>query len=409
MLTGHSSEIAERAGARLKIKAVAVADLSKARDLPLSPEIFTDDAAWVVGHPEVQVVVEVIGGLDPAHQLIRKALAAGRHVVTANKEVVSTYSQELFEAAAASQVEIAFEAAVAGGIPIIKPLRESLAGDRVRRVMGVINGTTNFILTRMTEDGVGFEEALEEAQRLGYAEADPSSDIEGADAAAKLAILSSIAFDTHVSVGDVFCEGITGVTSRDIAFAKTLGYAIKLLAVGERSDGEVSVRVHPAMIGEHHPLASVRENFNAVFVEAEQAGELMFYGRGAGGAPTATSVVGDIIDIARNVVSGNRGITHHFDQQALRVRPMGETTSHYYLLLEVLDRAGVLAQVATRFADHDVSIQSVWQEGFGDEARLVLVTHKARERDFQALLGELRGLDVVEEVASAMRVQSDED
>jgi homoserine dehydrogenase len=409
MLQDHSDEIAERAGAELHIRTIAVRDLSKERSVFIEKDIWTDDPVSVVDHPEVDIVVEVMGGTDPAHQLMMKALGAGKHVVTANKEVVSRHAKELFDAADAAGVDFSFEAAVAGGIPIIKPLKESLAGDRVTRVMGIVNGTTNFILTRMTEDGVDFESALAEATRLGYAEADPSADLEGFDAAAKLAILSSIAFDASLSADDVYREGITGVNQRDIAFAKTLGYVVKLLAIGERSDGQVSARVHPAMIPEHHPLAGVRENFNAVFVEAEQAGELMFYGRGAGGAPTATSVVGDIVDMARNIVSGGRGVGHLSHKQLAKVRPMGETTTHYYLLLEVLDRAGVLATVAKSFADHDVSIQSVWQEGFGDEARLVLVTHKAKETNFQSLIADLKDLNVVEEVASAMRVQSDED
>lgn len=404
MLSSHADEVRERSGATLQIRRVAVRNLSKERDVPLARELFVDDPQRVVDDPEIDILVEAIGGIEPARSLILAAMQKGKHVVSANKELISTLGSEIFEAAEENGVDFYFEASVAGGVPIVRPLMESLAGERITRVLGIVNGTTNFILTRMTEDGLEFDQALAEAERLGYTELDPSADIEGFDPAAKIAILASIAFHSRIVAGDVYREGITSVSQRDIAFARTLGYTVKLLAMAEAVDGEVAVRVHPAMIPVTHPLASVRENLNAVFVEGELVGELMFYGRGAGGSPTATAVVGDLVDVARNIMTGGRGVRPGWHRAPARIRHMDETISQYYILLEVLDRTGVLAQVAQAFADNDVSIKSVWQEGFGDEARLVMVTHRARERNFQSLLADLRSLEVVEEVASAMRV-----
>jgi len=409
ILSLNSDEISERIGARLEVKRVAVRNLSKERDVPVSKELFTNDPRSVIEADDVQIVVEVMGGIEPARSLMLDAMSAGKNIVSANKELISTLGRDLFDHAEETDVDFYFEGSVAGGIPIIKPLKESLAGERLTRVMGIVNGTTNFILTRMSEQGLEFDQALAEAERLGYTELDPTADIEGFDAAAKLSILASIAFNARVVAGDVYREGITGVSQRDIAFARTLGYVVKLLAIAERVDGEVAVRVHPAMLPTTHPLASVRENLNAVFVEGEQVGELMFYGRGAGGPPTATSVVGDIVDVARNIQKGTHGVGCTCYGRSARIRHMDETLCQYYILLEVLDRPGVLAQVAQAFADNDVSIKSVWQEGFGDEARLVMVTHLAVEKNFQALVARLKGLEVVEEVASAMRVQSAED
>ena len=408
ILDAHSDEIAERAGARLEIRKVAVRNLGKTRDVPLSKEIFTSDPTEVTNDSSVQILVEVMGGIEPARTLMLDAMRSGKHVVSANKELIATLGRDLFEAAEGAGVDFYFEASVAGGIPIIRPLKESLTGDRVRRVMGIVNGTTNFILTKMSDDGLEFAEALAEAERLGYTELDPTADIEGFDAAAKLSILASIAFNARVVAGDVYREGITQVSAKDIVFGRSLGYAVKLLAIAEKIGEEIAVRVHPAMIPFPHPLASVRDNLNAVFVEGEQVGELMFLGRGAGGPPTATSVIGDIVDIARNIISGGRGTGCTCYRSDARIRPMDETKSQYYILLEVADRPGVLARVAQVFADNDVSIKSVWQEGLGEEARLVTVTHKSAERNFQSLLSDLKGLDVVREVASAMRVQDDE-
>jgi homoserine dehydrogenase len=409
ILAEHSDEIAERVGARLDIQRVAVRNLAKKRDTPVNPDVFTNDPSRVIDDPDVRIVVEVMGGIEPARSLALAAMKAGKHVVSANKELISTLGKDLFDQAEASSVDLYFEGSVAGGIPIIKPLKESLAGERIQRVMGIVNGTTNFVLTRMSEEGVEFDQALAEAERLGYTELDPTADIEGFDPAAKLAILASIAFNSRVVAGDVYREGITGITAADIAFAGQLGYAVKLLAIAESIDGEISARVHPAMIPLSHPLASVRDNLNAVFVEGSQVGELMFYGRGAGGPPTATSVVGDIVEVARNITTGARGIGCTCYRQAARIRHMEDTESQFYVLLEVVDLPGVLAKVAQAFADNDVSIKSVWQEGRGSEAGLVMVTHKALEKNFQLLLSDLRGLEVVHTITSVMRVQSDEE
>lgn len=407
-LAAHEGEITQRVGARLEVRKVAVRNLGKDRDVALPDSVFTDNATDVVSDPDIQVIIEVMGGIEPARSLILEAFAAGKHVISANKELIGTLGKELFDAADRAEVEFSFEAAVAGGVPIVRPLKESLAGESVERIVGILNGTTNYILTKMTEEEMEFGEALAEAQSLGYSELDPTADIEGFDAAAKLSILASIAFNANVVAGDVYREGITKVTLADIAFAENLGYAVKLLAIAEKVDGEIAMRVHPAMIPGTHPLASVRDNLNAIFVEGDKVGEVMFYGRGAGGGPTAISVIGDVIDVARHIVGGGTGVRHASTGTA-KVRPMNKTWSQYYVLLRIADRPGVLAKVAQAFTDNDVSIRSVLQEGFGDEASLIMVTHAALEQNFQALLTALRHLDIVEDVVSSMRVQSAED
>lgn len=399
-LIGENGDtIAARTGLRLEVARVAVRDLTKAREGFTG---FTDDAAGVVVDPDVDLIVEVIGGLDPAKDLVLAALEAGKPVVTANKELMAACGAELFDAAAKAGVDLLFEAAVAGAIPLMRPLRESLAGDRITRVLGIVNGTTNFILTRMTESGQSFAEALAEAQALGYAERDPTADVGGHDAAAKASIIASLAFGVRVVAGDVYREGITGVTADDIRMAGRLGYVVKLLAVIDDVGGEVAVRVHPTMVPVAHPLAAVRESFNAVFVEGAAAGELMFYGRGAGGRPTASAALGDVIDAAANLRQGtSAGVP---GLASARLRPMDEVRSQYYLSLDVADRPGVLEQVAAAFARHLVSIVQVLQTGMGEEARLVLVTHTARERDMQATVAELRELDSVDRVGTLLRV-----
>jgi homoserine dehydrogenase len=405
LLQEHSDEIAARLGARLVVGPVAVRDPARAREL--SVEHLTTDPGAVVDDPEVDIVVEVMGGVDPAQSLIERALKSGKSVVTANKELVATVGFDLAELADEHGAWLEYEAAVAGGIPIIKPLRESLAGDRVRRIMGILNGTTNYILTKMTEEGVDFADALAEAQRLGYAEADPAADVEGADAASKTAILASLAFDTRVVAGDVYREGITAVTATDIGHAKRMGYVIKLLGIAEEHDDQIGVRVHPCLVPAEHPLASVRESFNAVFVEAEAVGDLMFYGRGAGSLPTASAVVGDVVSIARGVLSGERpfnGLHRH----GRSVASFEDVTVQYYVLLDVADEAGVLAAVAATFGEHGVSIKSVWQEGHGDSAQLLLITHAAREGAMSTTLEQLRALSAVRDVASVMRVEGGE-
>jgi homoserine dehydrogenase len=415
LLSEHADAIEARLGARLVLGPVAVRTLARDRDVVV-PRL-TSDPHEVTGDPDVDIVVEVMGGIEPARSLITEALLAGKSVVTANKELISTLGRELLTLAHRKGVRLEYEAAVAGGIPIIKPMRESLAGDRVRKILGIVNGTTNYVLTKMTDDGATFGEALAEAQRLGYAERDPSADVEGYDAAAKAAILASIAFDTQVVAGDVYREGITRVTATDIAHAARMGYVIKLLAIAEDykdveasprpPHGELTVRVHPALIPVDHPLASVRDSFNAVFVRADAVGQLMFYGRGAGSLPTASAVLGDLVTVARGLLSRERPMNGPPARQRL-MRSIDEVTVQYYILLDVADQPGVLAAVASVFGANMVSIKSVWQEGEGESAQLLLITHAAKERDVQATLHDLRELYTVRSVASVMRVEGGE-
>jgi homoserine dehydrogenase len=412
LLESHRDDIERRAGCRLEVRKVAVRDPARARDVPLPPSAFVDDPIAVVEDPDVDIVCELIGGLEPAGALVLAAFDRDKPVVTANKELLATRGRELFDASDAKGLDLYFEAAVGGGIPLIRPLKESLTGERLRRVMGIVNGTTNFILTKMSEEGRGFADVLADAKRLGYAEADSSADVDGHDAAAKCAILASIAFNARVVASDVFREGIAGVTIEDIEFARRLGYVVKLLAIAEMEPGEdgderIAVRVHPAMIPAAHPLASVRDAYNAVFVEGPNVGELMFYGRGAGGEPTATAVVGDLVSVARNLLAGARGVgCTCFHERT--IRPMEEMTGQYYILLRVEDRPGVLAEIASVFGESDVSIKSVWQEGSGEDAQLVFITHRAREGPFQEAVAALRGLPAVVEVRSVLRVEAEE-
>ena len=408
----RGDEIAARTGLRLQVGRVAVRSLSKERDVALSADVLTTDAQSVVTDPAVDLVVEVIGGIEPARELIVDALKSGKPVVTANKELLANVGAELYAVAETAGVDLLFEAAVAGGIPIVRPLRESLVGEDVSRVMGIVNGTTNYILTKMTEERWSYAEALAEAQSLGYAERDPTADVEGFDAGAKAAIIATIAFGAKVVAGDVYHEGISGVTSTDIDHARRLGFQIKLLAIAERfDDGSVAVRVHPAMVPDTHPLASVRDSFNAVFVEGAAVGDLMFYGRGAGGFPTASAVLGDVIDAAANLAKGTHASIGSFGKADLR--PIDDLASAFYINLEVADRPGVLAAVAGVFGAHGVSIRSMEQEsvdgagtsaGDGSAARLIFITHSAREADLRATLHELRTLDAVRSVGSVLRV-----
>lgn len=404
LVAEQADEVARRTGVRLEITRVAVRNLSRDRDVDLPDGVLTRDARAVVADPDVDVVVEVIGGIEPARELIQASLRAGKPVVTANKELLANVGVELFAEAEANGVDLLFDAAVAGGIPIMRVLRESLRGERITRVMGIVNGTTNYILTKMTEEGADYGEALSEAQRLGYAERDPTADVEGFDAGAKAAIMATVCFGAKVVAGDVYHEGISGVTASDIAMAKRLGYVVKLLGIAEHdvATGEVAVRVHPAMVPVHHPLASVRESYNAVFVEGEAVGSLMFYGRGAGGAPTASAVFGDLIDAALNLVRGTHGTAGTFESRPIRA--IDETSAEYLMSLDVADQPGVLHAVTGVFARNGVSIRAAEQEGIGDDARLVFITHEAREADVQATVRELRDLDAVRRVGGLLRV-----
>lgn len=410
LLTEHADDLAARAGARLELAGIAVRRPGRDRAAAgVDPTLFTTDARDLATRDDIDVVIEVIGGLEPARGLILAAMEHGASVVTANKALLAEDGATLHAAAEKHGVDLYYEAAVAGAIPLLRPLRESLAGDRIRRVLGIVNGTTNYILDQMDTSGAGFAEALEEAQALGYAEADPTADIEGFDAAAKAAILAGIAFHTAVTSADVHREGIIDVTAADVASARDMGAVVKLLAVCELSDDgrTVGARVHPAMLPRSHPLASVRAAYNAVFVESDAAGQVMFYGPGAGGAPTASAVLGDVVTVARNKLAGSLGpgASSYADRP---IRPMGETLTRYHISLDVDDRPGVLAAVATVFAEHGVSIETVRQRVHGpDDAELVVVTHVATDRALASTVARLRELSAVRDVLSVMRVEGE--
>jgi homoserine dehydrogenase len=408
LLGDQAPDLAARVGAPLQVAGVAVRDPGgRARSAGVPAQLITTDAMGLVTRPDVDIVVEMIGGVEPARSLLLAAMEAGKSVVTANKALLGAHGAAMHAAARQHGADLFYEASVAGAIPLLRPLRESLAGDTVRRVLGIVNGTTNYILDKMDTSGAEFGDALQEAQALGYAEADPTADVGGFDAAAKAAILASLAFHTRVSTDDVYRQGIAAVTSADIASARTLGCVVKLIAICERYDNGISARVHPAMIPREHPLASVREAYNAVFVEAESAGRLMFYGAGAGGGPTASAVLGDLVVVARNRVSAIRGPDAP-SYAELPVLPMAEALTRYHVALDVADRPGVLAPVAEAFARHNVSIKAVRQEGRGDEAYLVIVTHTAREAELAATVAELSAMEAVRAVDSVMRVEAEE-
>lgn len=411
LIIDSSADLQARIGRPLELVGIAVRRLHRTRK-GLDPALFTTDAESLVSRPDVDLVVEVIGGIEPARSLILSAVRHGASVVTANKALLAEDGATLFTAAEDAGVDLYFEAAVAGAIPIVRPLRESLVGDEITSVIGIVNGTTNFILDKMDSEGAGFAETLADAQALGYAEADPTADVEGFDAAAKAAILASLAFHTRVTAADVYREGIVDVTTSDIASARAIGSVVKLLAIcelggpdaaGQRS---VSVRVHPAMIPRSHPLASVGGAYNAVFVESRSAGRLMFYGPGAGGSPTASAVLGDLVTVARNRVRGAAG-PGESSYAARPVSPIDDVVTRYHISLEVADVTGVLANIATCFAEHGVSIQTVRQAGRGSDAQLVIVTHRAPDAALSATVRALRTLPAVREVASVMRVEGD--
>ncbi|WP_280235805.1 homoserine dehydrogenase [Nocardia cyriacigeorgica] len=418
ILREHTADLESRVGAPVVLRGVAVRSTA-GRGIP--DELLTTDADALVARPDVDVVVEVIGGIDPPRRLILAALNAGKSVVTANKALLADYTGELAAAAERSRADLYFEAAVAGAIPVVRPLIQSLAGDRVNRVVGIVNGTTNFILSAMDETGADYHETLAEATRLGYAEADPTADVEGYDAAAKAAILASLAFHTRVTAADVYREGISRITSEDLETASAVGCTVKLLAICERvpagpgepapADGgkeRVSVRVYPALIPREHPLAAVNGAFNAVVVEAENAGRLMFYGQGAGGAPTASAVLGDLVMAARNKFYGGRAPGESVYAE-LPIAPIGDTPTRYHVNLQVADRTGVLQAVAGEFAEHGVSISTVRQEGHGEGARLVVVTHNATESALADTVSALAELDSVTSVTSVLRLEGTEE
>ena len=411
LLVEHADDLAARIGAPIDLAGIAVRRIGRDRRATrVDPALFTTDAKALVARADIDVVVELIGGIEPARSLVLTAMESGASVVSANKALLAEDGVALHAAAEKHGVDLYYEAAVGGAIPLLRPLRESLSGDRIRRVLGIVNGTTNFVLDKMDSAGMGFAEALEEAQAHGYAEADPTADIEGFDAAAKAAILAAIAFHSPVVAADVHREGIAEVTSADIASARDMGAVVKFLAICELADDErsVGVRVHPAMLPRTHPLASVRGAYNAVFVESDAAGQLMFYGPGAGGAPTASAVLGDLVTVAQNRLTGNTGpgASSYADRP---VRSMGQTRTRYHISLDVDDRPGVLAAVAAVFAAHGVSIETVRQRMHGpDDAELVVVTHESTDDALAATVAGLRGLPVVRDVLSVMRVEGEQ-
>ncbi|WP_127472715.1 homoserine dehydrogenase [Microbacterium sulfonylureivorans] len=414
LLRQHADELADRAGARLELVGIAVRDLDAPRDVELPRELLTTDAeSLIVG---ADIVIELMGGIEPARSYLLQAINSGADVVTANKALLATYGPEIFDAADQVGAEVYYEAAAAGAIPIIRPLRDSLAGDRVQRIMGIVNGTTNYILDRMDTEGAEFLDVLGDAQRLGYAEADPTADVEGYDAAQKAAILASLAFHTTVPLESVHREGITAIDKSMMDAARHAGYVIKLLAVCERLNDEsgeaISVRVYPALIDRSHPLASVHGANNAVFVQAEAAGNLMFYGAGAGGVQTASAVLGDVVSAARRHIAGGVGVGES-TLANLPIVPVGRVTTRYQITLEVDDQPGVLATVAGTLSEGRVSIatveQTVVQESNGAPgvARLVIGTHKALEQDLSETVDRLAASGVVERVVSVLRVEGD--
>jgi homoserine dehydrogenase len=406
-LVEEHTAIGAKTGLDLRLRRVAVRDPGKPRDFTLEPNVLTGNPMEVVTDPTVELLVEVMGGQDPAFELVLAALDAGKPVVTANKELIAARGPELIAAAERRGVPLLFEAAVGGGIPIIRPLSETLAGEQVSRVMGIVNGTTNFILTRMTEDGQDYAAALDEAQVLGYAEPDPTADVSGADAAAKAAILASLAFGTWVGLDHVYREGIESISAVDIQFASELGYIVKLLAVAERTSAGVCARVHPVMLPGEHPLAAIRGATNAIFIEGPAVDELLFAGPGAGGEPTASAVLGDVIDAARELLAGAQVAPRiRFGQEALA--EFGSVVTKWSVRLLVDDEPGVLAQISAVFGEADVSIKSVWQEGQGSEATLLIVTHGAPEARQRVAADALEHLEAVRAVESVIRVESPE-
>jgi homoserine dehydrogenase len=417
ILIEDADALAARTGARLQLSGIAVRNVNSKRDVELPQELFTTDAETLV--KDADLVIELMGGIEPARTLILSALRNGACVVTGNKALLAQDGPTLYEEADKAGVQLSYEAAVAGAIPILRPIRDSLAGDRITRVLGIVNGTTNFILDQMDSTGAQFADALAEAQRLGYAEADPTADVEGHDAAAKAAILASLSFHTRFALENVHCEGITSVSAADIAAAKDAGFVIKLLAIAEKltatgteTDGGegVSVRVHPTLLPREHPLAAVRGAFNAVFIEAENAGELMFYGQGAGGTPTASAVLGDLVSAARRLVLGGPGRTETTTGHVPAL-PIDSAITSYYIGLDVADQPGVLARIAQIFAEHGVSIEIMRQtihrdaESNVESAELRIVTHRASEAALAATVEAVKGLDVINSVTSVLRVE----
>ena len=390
-------------GAEMEVSKILVHNLNKQRE-GIDASLLTDNWQEIINDPEIQIVVEVMGGIEPARTMILEALHAGKHVVTANKDLLAAYGKELLDAADEKHCDLLFEAAVAGGIPIIRPLKQCLAGNEIDEVIGIVNGTTNYILTKMFEENMSFEEALAKATELGYAEADPTADVEGLDAGRKVAIMASIAFHSRVVFDDVYTEGITKITADDIAYAKEFDSVIKLLGVAHNTEGGIEVGVYPMLLNKEHPLASVRDSFNAVFVHGDAVDDAMFYGRGAGELPTASAVMGDIIDVARNIEYGCNGRISCTCYRETPIKKFDEVENKFFLRMQVKNQPGVLASIATVFGSHGVSIARVVQKHIkGDQAELVIVTDKVREDYLKNALEQLRDIENIFEISSVIR------
>ncbi len=414
ILLENKETIKKKTGVELVLKRIADLDIETDRGINIPEGVLTTDATKILNDPEIDVVVELIGGINPAKDFILKAIQAGKHVVTANKALLATEGKEIFESACRKNVCLGFEASVAGGIPVIKVIKEGLTANNILSIYGIINGTSNYILTKMTREGVDFSTALKEAQERGYAEADPTFDIEGIDSAHKLTLMASLAFGIPLSYDSLYVEGISGITSMDIEFASALGYKIKLLAITKLINGEVELRVHPTMIPEDYLISKVDGVLNAVYVVGDAVGETLYYGRGAGDMPTGSAVVADIIDIARRIrdgVSGDRDLRFIGSETHLKVKPIGEIESMYYFRFTALDRPGVLSKISGILGEHQISIASVIQKGrkVGEAVPLVLLTHTARERNVQEAIAKIDRLDVVSDKTVVIRVEGEQE
>ena len=411
LLAENGGLIADKLGARLVLKRIADLDTTTDRGVTLLPGVLTRDVNEILTDPEISIVIELIGGYEPAKSFVLKALAAGKHVVTANKALLALHGDEIYAQAAAAGVEVLYEAAVGGGIPVLSAIKGNMAANRFTTILGILNGTCNYILTRMTKEGLDFAAVLKNAQELGYAEADPTFDIEGVDTAHKLALLLSLCFGTKVSFDQIYTEGITSISAIDINFAQQFGYRIKLLAIGKRDGDRIEARVHPTMIPVQYPMADVDGVFNAIRLTGDFIGPVMFYGRGAGMEPTASAVVGDLMDISRNILAGiGRRVSARGFQDAsiadLPIKPIGESISRYYLRFSAVDKPGVLAAIAGALGRYNISIESMIQTGrSGDYVPIVIITHEAAERDILAALAEIDGLEMIRESSHLIRIE----
>lgn len=407
IVQGHQKDLEQRVGAPIEIVKILVRDMNKARSLDVDASQLTEDPNDILQHPDIDIVIEVLGGVDVPRQYILTALENGKHVVTANKDLMALHGYEILSVAAEKRCDVLYEASVAGGIPIIRTLIEGFASERITKMMGIVNGTTNYILTKMSQEGASYEDVLKEAQELGYAEADPTSDVGGFDAAYKMLILSTLGFHAHVEMDDVVVKGITNVSAEDIHYGKQLGYEVKLLGIAERQDGLISINVEPTMVKKSHPLASVNGVFNAVYVYGEAVGETMFYGPGAGELPTAKSVVSDLVAVARNLLLGVNGRTGMLPYNEKRLKTDEQIANKYFIRLHVVDKAGVLAQITKVFADHDISLQSVHQQANGSTSatELIIITHDANKAGMNKVIEHFATMDVIYETKSVYRVE----